>query len=425
MNFRTEELLVITLAVVIFVGIFLTISPSLIGYVVLQPDFNYNDNVINENGIQLKQHLYNTTWITQENLYYILTSAEENGNDKLNKLSVIDDNVLELEKRHLLKIRFDNVLENNDVINLYLKGNKDTVLNICSFNAQSSCENETIYGALSYSGIEGNYQVMLSLPESTNKFSIDPIDALARIDYINASHTEITEHTNTTYYYNSDSIETETIQPENLSSWGIFTADYALNNQAITFYYKTSGDYMEFQPPYNFSDVNSSGLTFKIFLASDNTTTPIIYNISISYTEITPQVCIENWTCSDWSGCTNGLQIRACTDLGGCGTYEAKPLEVQNCSIPSAPQPSEQAPSSRYETSTTIPKAENVKTEVVSQKVEVKTNPEKIENKEVENVNIEELEMVEKTGYNVKTVMNSVALGYLCLLCFLIYRKSF
>jgi len=43
--------------------------------------------------------------------------------------------------------------------------------------------------------------------------------------------------------------------------------------------------------------------------------------------------CKENWTCTDWSGCVNGLQTRTCTDLNKCNTIKNKPNETQSCVV--------------------------------------------------------------------------------------------
>jgi hypothetical protein len=49
-------------------------------------------------------------------------------------------------------------------------------------------------------------------------------------------------------------------------------------------------------------------------------------------------VCIENWVCSDWSACTNGVQTRTCTDQNSCGTTVKKPETSQTCVIASTTQ---------------------------------------------------------------------------------------
>ncbi len=42
--------------------------------------------------------------------------------------------------------------------------------------------------------------------------------------------------------------------------------------------------------------------------------------------------CTEEWTCSDWSACINGIRTRTCTDANNCGTTNNKPNEEESCS---------------------------------------------------------------------------------------------
>jgi len=41
--------------------------------------------------------------------------------------------------------------------------------------------------------------------------------------------------------------------------------------------------------------------------------------------------CLEDWTCTTWSSCSNSRQTRTCTDDNACGTTEFKPAESQTC----------------------------------------------------------------------------------------------
>ena len=41
--------------------------------------------------------------------------------------------------------------------------------------------------------------------------------------------------------------------------------------------------------------------------------------------------CIESWTCTAWSSCSNWQQTRTCTDSNQCGTTNNKPAETQDC----------------------------------------------------------------------------------------------
>ncbi len=43
------------------------------------------------------------------------------------------------------------------------------------------------------------------------------------------------------------------------------------------------------------------------------------------------ELCVENWSCSDWSSCINSQQTRECTDLSNCYTIGSRPNLQQTC----------------------------------------------------------------------------------------------
>lgn len=45
-------------------------------------------------------------------------------------------------------------------------------------------------------------------------------------------------------------------------------------------------------------------------------------------------VCVENWSCSEWSECAEGSQTRTCSDASNCGTDMNKPDETRDCEEP-------------------------------------------------------------------------------------------
>jgi hypothetical protein len=47
-------------------------------------------------------------------------------------------------------------------------------------------------------------------------------------------------------------------------------------------------------------------------------------------------LCSEDWQCSEWSDCENGIQTRTCTDLSQCGTEINKPSTEQQCETTSS-----------------------------------------------------------------------------------------
>jgi hypothetical protein len=64
--------------------------------------------------------------------------------------------------------------------------------------------------------------------------------------------------------------------------------------------------------------------------AGDKSRVVLLLAYEINITE----ECSENWTCSDWSICSNNLQLRTCSDSNNCGTVKDKPAENQSCASP-------------------------------------------------------------------------------------------
>lgn len=42
--------------------------------------------------------------------------------------------------------------------------------------------------------------------------------------------------------------------------------------------------------------------------------------------------CVEEWSCNEWSQCSNNFQTRQCNEHNNCGTLLNKPTESQDCS---------------------------------------------------------------------------------------------
>lgn len=59
----------------------------------------------------------------------------------------------------------------------------------------------------------------------------------------------------------------------------------------------------------------------------------------INGTDGTAFHCIPNWTCTNWSTCTNNIRIRTCVDLNKCGTSLNKPYEIEQCTGGVEPTP--------------------------------------------------------------------------------------
>lgn len=391
MKNKTEELLIITLAIVIFTSITLVIQPTFTGNVIHELTINENNNIIINETIQLKQHQITTT--TQEIVYSNLilaekTEYEENGEqitDVLSDLQELDNKELSISPNSFLRIIFNNQLRDNDVITLFMGGSTETNINI------KSIDNETV-GTLSYQGEEGLYQTTLTNLQ-TNELIITPLDNVVKINHINA--TSLITIENTTYYYIPTEVETEIIQPK---KWDLFTSNYTLNNQTITFYYKTNQEYIEFTPPFNFSEINTS-LQFKLFLNSNNISTPIIHDLFINYIEIqeTNETEPENGTGED-------------SNQSEDSPHEDSPQLSSSTGL----APSKISTKSKTKTPKTVSKEIEIKT--VSQPIEVKTTPEP-------KYEIIDEETYEKTLNKPKLITNLIAFSYLLFICLLIYKQ--
>ena len=77
------------------------------------------------------------------------------------------------------------------------------------------------------------------------------------------------------------------------------------------------------------NSTSSFGSNDSFFIYANQTANQSISNIT-SVWNITV-VCGEDWSCSDWSTCSDSSQTRTCTDNNNCGTEHEKPDESQSC----------------------------------------------------------------------------------------------
>lgn len=50
--------------------------------------------------------------------------------------------------------------------------------------------------------------------------------------------------------------------------------------------------------------------------------------------QIAQNTCTPNWTCGEWTTCSNSSQTRTCSDTNNCGKSDGKPSENQSCYSP-------------------------------------------------------------------------------------------
>jgi hypothetical protein len=66
----------------------------------------------------------------------------------------------------------------------------------------------------------------------------------------------------------------------------------------------------------------------KIFLVAIVLTSLVLFGLLFGRID---QECIEDWHCTVWGKCVDGIQTRNCTDFKSCGTGVNKPVEILEC----------------------------------------------------------------------------------------------
>lgn len=83
----------------------------------------------------------------------------------------------------------------------------------------------------------------------------------------------------------------------------------------------------------DFTGVDANGDSGAIL--NDGLGSDVLNNVSGGLYNITIASCSENWTCTNWSACSNGQRTRTCSDGNSCETVAQKPLEAETCSLSS------------------------------------------------------------------------------------------
>ena len=152
MKFKKEEIIVIALAVILFLGFTFLVNPSATGYIIYtHSSYIYNSSAVNlsDNEIKLIPIITTSTTsiITQSNIQ--LSTATQDNDDKLLKVNSLNNDYVTIKKNEsdkTLNITFASNLNNNDIISAYLIHNKITDVYIC--NKSTICSSP--YSSLNY-----------------------------------------------------------------------------------------------------------------------------------------------------------------------------------------------------------------------------------------------------------------------------------
>ena len=302
MGLKKEELAVLALAVFLFLGFILFISPSTTGYAIYDTESNnyfHDTSLINISDSEVKLIPSITTTSSEtitENIVQV-NIATQNGLDKLSKINSLNAESAEIKENDaddILNFVFAENLENNDIISVYFTHNKNTDSSICEPSILCS----TPYSSMNYNGNPSYINFTLELKSARNSFGIFPITDKTRIDYIYATHFTTNTNTTTTISYPSlGYIETTDIEPTNIKVFDYVNYEHTLNNQNIEYYYSSdSGEIWEIITDQNISSLNLTKIRIKAILHSDGTSTPIINSLSLIYSELQENSTEQNTT---------------------------------------------------------------------------------------------------------------------------------
>src|SRR3989338_6786257 len=215
-----------------------------------------------------------------------ITKALFNPSDQAAKVNTKDGTVFQVSKDKLFDIRFNNSIENNDTVAMYLKSGSASELYLC--DASKECTSPG-YGKTSYDGGEGWYNITIS-NINTDMFNLDPENV--RIDLIKAIHQIKNEKssTNTSYKTNA-AIKTKEIT--NIKQIKSIAFLEELNNQSIAYLYSGDKGLTWHSIPNNVSELKVQEIIFSAILLSDGKSTPILKSIAMAYDKIQPKVYFE------------------------------------------------------------------------------------------------------------------------------------
>ena len=213
--------------------------------------------------------------------------------DKTSKVSVNDNTTLEANENEILDIVFSEGLQDNDIIQLYLKNEEATNLYLC--NAGEECTTSNL-GQIYFPNQDGSYNITLqSINYPKKVFNLNS-DEEIKVDFIEAIRITETNHSETNITYpTTANITTQDFTVENLMNWDLLIIEETLNGQSISYEYSadSGGTWQQVSEDKNLSAVNSTRIRIKVILNSNTSETPQLLSINITYSSKSPETYYE------------------------------------------------------------------------------------------------------------------------------------
>jgi len=206
----------------------------------------------------------------------------------------------------------DAMISANKTISISSEGNADSVVEIPvsqlngTYNADLGASlNLTFVGAATGSVVIESYS---ERPAGTNVFSIPGLGKYFKIELVGNS-SALSSETEFRFYYSDSDVESANIKESTLSLYFWNGADWV---SPLSTGVDTTNNYV-WAKTNHFSIWSSFGSTVSNAAGGSS--------------------CYTDWSCTAWSECVDGQQVRTCTVPNTNCKYSSKPLELQSCGL--------------------------------------------------------------------------------------------
>ncbi|PIN87133.1 hypothetical protein COV19_01415 [Candidatus Woesearchaeota archaeon CG10_big_fil_rev_8_21_14_0_10_44_13] len=292
------------------------------------PELSFNATAMNSSADELKLNLITETgqYDTLETEIINVSSAISNGYDKTEEIKRIDGNYANIDKSRIFDVTFKSNLTDGDMIQFYLLNSDAIMIYLCNLSRRCWAPG---YGGVNYDGGTGYYNMTVSnLEDETNGFNIDPPKKV-KFDHIRAiKEHNLTHYHNISYYPLQAFAETADFMPDSLYAWQDIAADEQLNGQVIEYYYSTdSGLTWDYIAGKDISSASASSgkIRLRVLFTSDGADTPIVKNITITYSE--RSTCDPDWQPDDNLCRNDDSRPVTYTDANSCNSSENLPAD--------------------------------------------------------------------------------------------------
>ncbi|MEK6856847.1 MAG: hypothetical protein AABX49_02415, partial [Nanoarchaeota archaeon] len=252
--------------------------PDLEGYYnITVQNLNSSSKIFNLNSdLEIKLDYINSSDV---NIIKFLYEPE----DKTSQINAQENTTLSVDGSRVFDIVFNSQLQDNDLVQIYLKNDQTTNIYLC--NPAEEC-NSTNLGQINFQNQEGYYNITVQNLNSSSKIFNLNSDLEIKLDFAEAIRVTETNHSETNItYQETANISTLDFIVENLDRWDLLITEENLLGQNISYEYSMdSGENWNVIPEdKNLSEVNSTKIKIKAILSSNTTETPELTLINLTY----------------------------------------------------------------------------------------------------------------------------------------------